>query len=611
MKRQTHAFEQTPPTPTRQDPFVQLIWLCDRYTRRYEKGATRESYKNNMKALIKALQQPGIFRRRSRRDPRFFLKTHCDPLLLYRAAQHWQEKKYAPMTLSTRCSTLLQMFNYAIDEHLIPQMTFCLPEMAELQRVTLSREAYQESELNFILKTFQPIFQYAVQVANGYQRTGVGMDPTRVRRANRSRGESDRSPNLGWQDWNNVIWYFENRMSCKAVRSTKEWQERHRKFFTGIRTHGYLQDVYRKLGVSAQLDIHLIAPLAVKLCWETGLNTDTLLALKRNCFQEDHPLTGLPYLRYYKARSTGEKDLHLSLLDDANAPVLPLEYKQSKVIKRTINLILKLTEPLLERANPEDRPYLFLYEPRSGGRRKEVVRLNVNYFSGWALSFRRRLQKRNEPGFPDVFTLGRFRPTKITELVRQGKDLLDIQIVSGHSSASTTLRYLASHQIAPLAQKEVNAVLQKIHENQLEFQRDPKPYATAENTNKNQEVIYKAILCDCKDVFNPPDKIKKVMAHKKGQSCGYFNMCLTCPNALILKHHLPRLVAYKREIETARSSNIAKAPNSAHYDKALAVIDGILLEFSDEDLAWAKQEEQRTDIHSDPLTYRPVLETSQ
>jgi integrase len=446
-----------------------------------------------------------------------------------------------------------------------------------------------------------------MQVANGYQRTGLGMDPTLAGQTNDDGNEADTIENRGWRDWENVVWYFENCMNCKAVAHTQVWFE-HREFFSGSRKHGHLAKIYKKLGVSVQIDIHLIAPLAIKLCWETGLNTETLLGLRRDCFQEDHPLTGLPYLRYYKARSTGEKDLHLSVLDDPKQTALTLEYKQSTVIRRTIELITKLTEPLVERAAPEDKPYLFLYEPRTPGLRDTIVRLNVQSFHQWARGCQRQIQKQNEAALPEVFTLGRFRPTKIIELARQGKDLLDIQVVSGHSTASTTLRYLASHQIAPVAQKEVAAALQKIHENKQEFKKHPKPYAMAASSGKPGDVIYKAILCDCKDVFNPPANIKKVMSHKEGQSCSFFNMCLTCPNALVLKRHLPRLVAYKREIETVRSNNLAKAPNSAHYDKSLAVINGVFLEFTQEELDWAEQKAQQSDYHSDPLTHRPVSE---
>ncbi len=63
-------------------------------------------------------------------------------------------------------------------------------------------------------------------------------------------------------------------------------------------------------------------PLLVELMSETGLNMESALSLKRDCFNEAHPLTGLPFLEYEKPRSGGEKELHVALYDDesANSP---------------------------------------------------------------------------------------------------------------------------------------------------------------------------------------------------------------------------------------------------------------------------------------------------
>jgi integrase len=510
------------------------------------------------------------------------------------------------MTLAQRRNHLLRIFNCGIDEGLIPEVSFCAPDFGELRRTTLVREAFDDREMELILRIFRPLFQYANRVANGYRRTGVGMNPTRSdRRKSTGKNEVAPKPNRRWRDWDNVVWYFENRMNCMPVPYRELSGDEHSKLLGACGYFGGLVEIYRRLGVTVNIDVHLIAPLAFKLCWETGLNPETLLTLKRDCFHEEHALTRLPYLRYYKARSTGEKDLHLGLFDFASEVQVSLEYKQATVIRRTIELIRKLTAPLVERADPGLQSYLFLYEAGAPGLQHKIVRLNVKAVSHWTGTLRRRLKKGDGIDLPAVFTLGRFRPTKITQLVRQGKDFFDVQVIAGHRFGSTTLKYLASHQIEPKAQKEVAAALQKIHKNKQEFEEKPKPYAT-EETAGTKDVIYKAVLCDCKDVFNPPANITKNISLKKDQSCTYFNMCLTCPNALILKEHLPRLIAYKHEIEIAIASGLSSAPNSKHYEKALAVIDGILLEFPQEDIEWAKEMTQAMDFHSDPLTYRAV-----
>jgi hypothetical protein len=83
-------------------------------------------------------------------------------------------------------------------------------------------------------------------------------------------------------------------------------------------------------------------------------------------------------------------------------------------------------------------------------------------------------------------------------------------------------------------------------------------------------------------------------------------MCLTCPNVLIIKKHLPLLIAYQSEISMALSGGLNDAPNSAHYAKSLAVLDGIMLEFDKADVEWAREIANCADYHLDPLTHRAV-----
>src|SRR5258708_17371472 len=411
-------------------------------------------------------------------------------------------------------------------------------------------------KLEYIWKTFRPVFDYARRIVDGYSPTGIGGDPRPGgdRHWHRHLVAPDPSQ-LGWPNWDNLVWYFENVMQCQAVHISKDKQ--HIVFsYACTEFHGGLLKVYERLGVSPAVDVDLVAPLAMKLCWETGLNTETLLKLKRDCPHESHPLTGLPYIRYYKARSTGEKDLHLGLFD-GNA-IMPLQHKQSVVIKRTIELILKLTDSLVSGASDEEKPYLFLYKSCHASKTSKfhrVVRLTVGSFCGWTRRFLRKARKKHNDSIPIVLNLGRFRPSRITQLVREGKDFFEIQAVAGHTSAATTLHYIQSHQIAPQARREVSIALQRIQQNAREFEETPKPYATQETLQK-EDVIYKAVLCDCKDIYSPPLSVRRLPTYNEGQPSTYFNMCLTCPNVLFVKRHLPRLLSYQREIRAALSTSI-------------------------------------------------------
>jgi len=585
--------------PTKETPYVQLDWLCERFVRRYRNQSTKQAIRSAVQAYKKLLKQCHGYDARLAADPRFILSTHCDAFVLYNAAHYWREQKHAPLTLAERLGRLKLLFTYASEEKLTPTKTFLIPKLASRKRATMQRAAYEHEELAYIFKLFGPVFQHARRVAKGYKRTGVGRDP-------RSHPEKPFRVNdsADWADWNNLVWSFENVLDCATpMGPTRNIDQTFLR--AAVIYHGGLREVYCRLGVTPKIELHLIAPLALKLSWETGLNAETLLTLKRDCLIDAHPLTNLPCIRYYKARSTGEKNLHLKLLEvdrPDDREVLPLEYKQSMVIRQTIELILKLTQPLVGSARPEDKAFLFLYEASRTSQRY-VCHLHARRFACWSLRFL-LTAKRNDEGAPANLNLSRFRPTRITHLVRQGKDLFHIQAIAGHRSVETTMRYLDAHQIAPKAQREVSRVLSHIHANIKEFHKHPKPYAT-KTTLGDDNVIYRGIVSDCKNIFDPPKSVRHLPTYKPNQPCTYFNMCLLCPNVLILKQHLPRLISYKNEIRRAMG-NISRAPNHAHYEKTLAVIVEILREFSEEDIQWATAEAQSADYHNDSFTYHPA-----
>jgi integrase len=232
------------------------------------------------------------------------------------------------------------------------------------------------------------------------------------------------------------------------------------------------------------IDKNLIMPLVLKLAWETGLNPGSIKNLKRDCYRESHPTTGLPYISYYKARSTGEKELHLALFDLENQSGNSLLPKRSEIIRETIDLLLKLTEPLVARARPQDKDFLLLLENNtqhiSG---YSVVRLSTGILCGWSSQIKKRLKK--EGGVHNSsdgsalrhLNLLRFRATKITEMVLHEHDFFRIQAVAGHASVNTTMKYLTAHKLDLKARQEIEAVLIRIHCLAQEQNGGAKPFA--------------------------------------------------------------------------------------------------------------------------------------
>jgi hypothetical protein len=206
-------------------------------------------------------------------------------------------------------------------------------------------------------------------------------------------------------------------------------------------------------------------------------------------------------------------------------------------------------------------------------------------------------------------TVGRFRSTKITGMVRRGVDFYEIQRQFGHKSILTTLRYVARNNIEIKARKEIKLALKTIHNNRI-WEMEVKPvYAGTESDNANS-IIYKGVISDCLDVYNPPEEIKKAKDYQPNHACTRFNMCLFCKNIILMRHHLPMLVVYKYQILQSVGYNTSELPNTHYYQRTLAVLDSILnpkkSEFSSEDIAWAYAAAECIDGFIDPVVYQAV-----
>src|SRR5690606_25035615 len=121
-----------------------------------------------------------------------------------------------------------------------------------------------------------------------------------------------------WGDIDNVRWYFENALNFEPILGTLENKILHKTYVdyapkTYFKDIGSLRGIYREWGVAPYIDADLIMPLLVQLAIQTGLNVQSLLELELDCFEEKNPLSGVPVLRYFKARSSGEKEMHINI----------------------------------------------------------------------------------------------------------------------------------------------------------------------------------------------------------------------------------------------------------------------------------------------------------
>ena len=511
------------------------------------------------------------------------------------------ENYLASKTLSGHISAIRITMEYAYEHSYIDQPVIDIL-MPTAVRETLQGTAFTNEEYAAIFDAISPLIQFSKGLLKPYRRKGKGRDPEKLCRKGAPRG--GRILEQGWACWvrtddlglipsdDNMRWYFENVMDCVPLPGTLE-TAKHRQFFQSASLiHGGLNKLYRRWGVASHIGPDEIMPLVVKLISETGLNIESLLSLKRDCFKEAHPLTGLPYIEYTKPRSGGEKELPVILFDKAgDGDFMALQQRQSQIIGKTIKTILDLTERLVNGASVKDRPYLFLYQCGSRRNFGKIRVVNNKVINIWTQRIVKEYDLRGRDGAPLSFALSRFRPTKFTEMVTQGFDIFEIQAIAGHKSITTTFGYVDRLKSTTDFHRKIRRELTIIKENKREYERAPLPVAITRGA-KPGEFIYKGPVCHCKNPYDPPEVVKKSMSYHDGDACTFWNMCLQCENVLITEMNLPKLFAYQNEIKRALG-RVNEIPRQGElYKKMSMILDEILspgVLFSKEKLEWAAE----------------------
>lgn len=482
---------------------------------------------------------------------------------LIRSNPPGKPKSISDGTIGQLISRGSQLMIWAYDNHYIEEAVR-RPYTGTPSRDTMRRAAYTDEECAEILDKMRPQLVLAETLARGYQPAGIGCDPR----------------NLPPHEWNkaSLIWVFENILECTPVKASlfpntgsQMWciKEYIQKEF------GSINEWYKTLGVYPTLRSDVLSALALKLASETGLNAESIVALKRDCFVEEDGLTGQPHIKYWKKRGAGELIYHMTLMDgDSSLSQQPLKPKQSSIVRRTIQLILKLTEHLVHEAPEGEKDYLFLCHKqiKGGTTARRLTSKLVAYFCRERLSIVDGVRDMHNSSHN--INLSRFRPTKVSQLVKQGYDLFAIQALLGHASVLSTIRYIDEHNLSTEFYAEITAHIEKIQENARKYRTIP---IAATIQHKPGEYIFKTSgLCHCKDPFAPPERIRKATSFRAGQTCTYYNMCLTCPHVVITEITLPKLFVYAHQIKNELASGLLNDPRAGDlYKRSLVILDQI------------------------------------
>ena len=478
------------------------------------------------------------------------------------------------------------------------------------ERETIGHAVYSDSELSAIFDVVRREHDYTLRVLRPYQRTGVGRHP-REKAPHGQGPQRGRESEYGWRPFDNMAWYFENELDCRPISWSEIEGQSDRAFLQEVSNrHGGMRAFYRKLGVSPFIDSELLGPLVTQLHYLTGLNPFSVSTLRAHCLSV-HPLVRSRVLTYTKVRSSGEKELLIDLLNGVKSELdigdivqerIYLAREQAILVERCIERILNLTASIRARAPEHLKDYLLIHESPSTRWKRQVHHFNVRKINRWCQELVKREKLLNEDGSRMVFTMVRFRPTRLTEMAKQGKDYFEIQQVAGHKNISTTVGYVDERTVGSISDKVVVTALDTIWSNKREYEAAP----STSRQPPNQP--FRALMCDCRNPFDPPKQVRMEAGYEEGQACTRPNMCLFCDNILLTLKDLPYIAYYHGQIKRALSpESNTDVPHVKLYQRTLSVCEQILdpecSDFSAEEIQWAIETSVDVDMVIDELVY--------
>lgn len=375
-----------------------------------------------------------------------------------------------------------------------------------------------------------------------YKKTGIGQNPL-DENGKRLRGLSTLE---------NARWLFENTLKCVPIHHHTAESPAEKAFLQIVtESDKGLMQVYNEWGVSLMVDVSILVPYLLKLAQVTGLNADSILSLDLDDYVVKHEATSRPCLRYWKERSDGYKEYHLDLF---KAELTWLTSKQSEIVGNIFEEVRQLTGSF--RQDIEDVKFknrLFIYQSNSTKKHGKVSPiLGKNEKSAKILSdnfarFVKEYGLKNDDGEPLTLTISRFRPTFVSEMLNDGVSLREIQLMLGHSSIEGTIKYLDSLDFNFISRTKIDEKLKEIHQSTLDEKSERAPQKIMLQKNNELVISFQTPLAECKNIFDPPEFVKKLASYVSGTPCSQYNKCLGCENVIITTNNLPEIFAIQRD----------------------------------------------------------------
>ncbi|MEN8358394.1 site-specific integrase [Acinetobacter towneri] len=524
--------------PSEVEPFIQVEQLFASQRKTVSSESGKENYISGCGLLI------GFLSKLCGNAP-LEITTSFNEHLLSRFRQYLQQKTiseeisshYANTILSTVRKTLRRLAQIRDVEY-----SFFDVNGFNAERKTDVKKPFTKNERLQILEAIEKGIEDSKSSLSPYKRTGIGKNPL----------DSNGARIPGLSTLENARWLFENPLKCKPVHHNTSKSLIERAFLQIItESNKGLRQVYNEWGVPPMVDVSILVPYLLKLARVTGLNADSILSLDIDDYVVKHEATSRPCLRYWKERSDGYKEYHLDLF---KAELTWLTSRQSEIVGNIFQEVRQLTSNF--RQDIEDVKFknrLFIYQSNSTKKHGKVSPiLGNNEKSTKILSdnFARFVKKhglKNYDGEPLTLTISRFRPTFVSEMLDDGVSLREIQLMLGHSSIEVTIKYLDSLDFNFISRTKLDEKLKEIHQSTLDEKDEIASQEIKLQKNNELMISFQTPLAECKNIFDPPEFVKKLASYVSGTPCSQYNKCLGCENVIITTNNLPEIFAMQRD----------------------------------------------------------------
>ncbi|MGR5151213.1 tyrosine-type recombinase/integrase [Photobacterium swingsii] len=554
------------------EDYVQMKQLFAAKTNAVPSDSGQRNYINAYPHVCRFLKQSSV-------PETSLLKDILSPFIATRFKQYLVDKidtssDDEPMS-SSHARTIQSCFNQVLNRAKqikgLGFESFYEPSGIPVSRQRYMYKPYAVGERSRINDALRKEVDGAKRFLKPYKKVGVGEYPLD--------DDFNVIPKLNTKE--NARYLFENCLNCRPASHANIQTPEEKAFLAMLRKHG-LKETYNEWGVLNRPDREIIAPFLVRLAQITGMNHDPLLMLELDDLELEHAATGKPCLRYWKERSTGDKAYHLDLFD---AKLQWLTVSQSKDVSDIFESVIKLTASIRESAPESIKNRLFIHESSGAAAYGKVMSLSDTHVRGYLSNVEERYELKDDDGKPSKLNIARFRPSFVSDMVEAGVSIREIQLMLGHGSIETTMKYLDRLDFNRIAREKVSEALNNIHKKVF----SEKKKENSESKNTQGGIIFQTPLGGCANIFNPPDFIKNLKSYVKGQACSQYNKCLSCENVMLTEQNLPELFAMKRDYTILIQRNrIADTPYGIVVMENLGLLEEILSpetsDFDEEDL---------------------------